>query len=135
MPLSPPPPSRTLLLQSTNPRAALVSPSLRIFRNITAAFPLPRFRRMKKCFALEDVEEAKWNSTYQDTYFCDKLSLEVRGGARLTAHQGEGDLWGGGVLLQFLQYSAAGKKKAVELKSREFQDIPSAVPRRLPASS
>ena len=51
---------------------------------------------MKKCFALEDVEEAKWNSAYQDTYFCDKLSLEVRGGARLTAHQGEGDIWGGG---------------------------------------
>lgn len=28
--------------------------------------------------ALEDVEEAEWNSTNQDDYWCDKLYLEVR---------------------------------------------------------
>lgn len=28
--------------------------------------------------ALEDVEEADWNSTNQDEYWCDKLYLEVR---------------------------------------------------------
>lgn len=33
---------------------------------------------MPKPLALEDVEEADWNTTDQDTYYCDKLYLEVR---------------------------------------------------------
>ncbi|CAN0389307.1 unnamed protein product [Pylaiella littoralis] len=32
--------------------------------------------RVPKPFALEDVEEADWNTTDQDTYYCDKLYLE-----------------------------------------------------------
>lgn len=44
--------------------------------------PSSRRIRIPKPLALEDVEEADWNSTNQHEYWCDKLYLEVRGRAR-----------------------------------------------------
>lgn len=45
--------------------------------------------RVPKPLALEDVEEADWNTTGQNNYWCDKLYLEVRDGG--IGLEGRGD--------------------------------------------